>query len=71
MLKGAIVGMLVGHIVTIWVCLGAALLGRKPTTLPYSVESCSAAIWDEVGKNKSDFLSTRNTTMVAYPELYV
>lgn len=70
-LQGAIVGMLVGHTVTIWVCVGAGLLGRKSPTLPYSIDGCTDEIWAQVG-NKTEFLSMQNMTSTPVPpELYV
>ncbi|ODM97731.1 Sodium-dependent multivitamin transporter [Orchesella cincta] len=66
---GAIVGMLVGHTITILICVGAGLLNIKSPTLPFSVDGCSDNVWDTVGNKTEIYLRSNITVNAVRPEI--
>ncbi|XP_021951662.1 sodium-coupled monocarboxylate transporter 1 [Folsomia candida] len=65
---GAIVGMIVGHTVTIWICLGAFFLKHRTPTLPFSTDGCSAEIWDKVNQTAVTMLNSSETHAAQFVE---
>jgi len=65
--KGAIVGMLAGHIITLWISVGTLLKSRKVPSLPFRIDECSDEIWATV--NKTEAIMRQNQLVMPPPEL--
>jgi len=63
--------MIVGHTLTILICVGAGILHIKSPTLPFSVDGCSENVWEQV-TNRTEIYAKGNVTVNAVqPEMYV